>query len=75
MNNQEKQLEAIQATFEKEVAKAQPHELDEHIAIYNEKMTIIGYWNIRCYEELRKILQNPCNHPLDCQFPNCKCNK
>lgn len=58
MSKQTKLLETIKATFIQEVAIQQPYELDEHIPIYNHSMQIIGYWNIRCYDDMRKMLQN-----------------
>jgi len=59
MNQKTKLLEAIKDTFTSEIVQPLTHELDEHIPIYGYNNQIIGYWNIRCYEELRKMLQKP----------------
>lgn len=74
MNDKQKLLALITANYKTIVAPQPAYELDEHIPIYNSQMQPIGYFNIRCYEELRKMLQNnPCIHPYNCHYPSCFC--
>jgi len=60
MTKKKKLLQSITTNFHELVLKPRPHELNDHIPIYGNQMQIIGYWNIRCYNELRQMLQN--NH-------------
>lgn len=57
MKRHQKLLQAITDNYQKLVVTPLQHELDEHIPIYDTNLQIIGYFNIRCYEDLRKTLQ------------------